>query len=349
VRILIVTTQVPFVRGGAEVLADGLRDALEAAGHEAEIVRFPFKWYPADAIAPQVLAARLLDLSEFSGNRIDRVIGLKFPAYLVPHPRKFLWIVHQHRSAYDFWESGHSDFSSMPQGRAVRDLIREADQRFIPEAQAVHTISANVSARLWRYNHIASSPLYHPPANAEAYSGRFDDYFFYPSRIDPMKRQALVIDALAASSLPMHVVFAGNPDNAATLQHLRARASDSASRIASHGRDDRRVAQDRAIRECLRCRLSADRRGLRHVTLEAMLAGRPVVTCADSGGPLGVRRGWRQWRSRAPVAESAYAPWNASGRTGRMRARWATRRESYERLGISWRRVVETLCEGRPS
>ena len=350
-RILIVTTQVPFVRGGAEVLADGLRDALCAAGHEAEIVRFPFKWYPADAIAPQVLAARLLDLSEFSGTRIDQVIGLKFPAYLVPHPRKSLWIVHQHRSAYDFWDSGHSDLTSMPQGRAVRDLIREADERFIPEAQAVHTISANVSARLLRYNGISSSPLYHPPENAEAYySGRFDDYFFFPSRIDPLKRQALVIDALAASRLPMRVVFAGNPDNAATLQTLRARASELGV--------EERVTWAGTVNQAAKIDLFANACGVifppvdedyGYVTLEAMLASRPLVTCTDSGGPLEFVVDGVNGMIAAPTARAL---------AGAMERLWTDRtharalgdaaRASYERLGISWRHVVETLCEGRP-
>ena len=47
-RIIVATVQVPFVRGGAEIQAEGLRDALRAAGHEAEIVAVPFKWrHPA--------------------------------------------------------------------------------------------------------------------------------------------------------------------------------------------------------------------------------------------------------------------------------------------------------------
>ena len=96
-RVAIATVQVPFVHGGAEVLAVGLRDALTRAGHEADIVAVPFKWYPPDRILDHMLACRLLDLSESMGTAIDRVIGLKFPAYLVAHPHKVLWITHQHR------------------------------------------------------------------------------------------------------------------------------------------------------------------------------------------------------------------------------------------------------------
>ena len=85
-RIVIATVQVPFVRGGAEVLAEGLREVLHAQGHEAEIVTMPFKWYPPERILDQVLICRLLDLTESCGTAVDRVIGLKFPAYLIPHP-----------------------------------------------------------------------------------------------------------------------------------------------------------------------------------------------------------------------------------------------------------------------
>src|SRR5215510_3275174 len=100
-RILIATAQVPFIRGGAEIHAEGLRNALQARGHEAEILLFPFKWYPTEKILDHMLACRLLDVSEVAGTRVDLLIGLRFPAYLIPHPNKVLWILHQHRTAYD--------------------------------------------------------------------------------------------------------------------------------------------------------------------------------------------------------------------------------------------------------
>ena len=40
-RIVIANTQVPFVTGGAEVLANGLKKALIEAGHKVEIVCVP--------------------------------------------------------------------------------------------------------------------------------------------------------------------------------------------------------------------------------------------------------------------------------------------------------------------
>src|SRR5438105_4299805 len=161
-RILITTVQVPFIRGGAEILAEGLRDALCAAGHEAEITAIPFKWYPPERILDQMLACRLLDITESTGMAVDRVIGLKFPAYFMPHPNKVLWILHQHRTAYDLWAHRLSDLDRSRHGTQVRDAIRGADRWFIPQARAVFANSRNVAHRLKHYADIDAPPLYHP-------------------------------------------------------------------------------------------------------------------------------------------------------------------------------------------
>jgi hypothetical protein len=159
-RILIATVQVPFIRGGAEIHAEGLRDALVQAGHEAEILAIPFKWYPPEKILDHMLACRLLDATEVAGTRVDRLIGLRFPAYLIPHPNKVLWILHQHRTAYDLWDHTLSDLVHYPNGSQVRDAIQQADRKLIPEARAVFANSHNVAQRLKRYCDIDATPLY---------------------------------------------------------------------------------------------------------------------------------------------------------------------------------------------
>jgi hypothetical protein len=198
-RVVIATVQVPFIRGGAEILAEGLRDAFRAHGHEAEIVTVPFKWYPPERILDHMLACRLLDLTEVAGTPVDRIIGLKFPAYLIPHPNRVLWLLHQHRQAYDLWEnSAFGGLIGAPNGAQVRDAIYQADRRLIPEAKAIYTIAANVSRRLQYYCAVDSRPLYHPPKNADKfYCAKAEDYLFFPSRLWHTKRQALVLEALA--------------------------------------------------------------------------------------------------------------------------------------------------------
>ena len=87
-RVAVCAPQVPFVRGGAELMADDLVAALRARGHEAELVTMPFKWYPGTRVLDQAFLWRLVDLTESDGRPIDRVIATKFPAYCVRHRQR---------------------------------------------------------------------------------------------------------------------------------------------------------------------------------------------------------------------------------------------------------------------
>ena len=79
-NILVCAAQVPFARGGAEMLAEGLVSALQRAGHRAEIVALPFQWQPHTALFKSALAWRLLDLRTANGIPVDRIIATKFPS-----------------------------------------------------------------------------------------------------------------------------------------------------------------------------------------------------------------------------------------------------------------------------
>ncbi|MBE9032836.1 glycosyltransferase family 4 protein [filamentous cyanobacterium LEGE 11480] len=287
-RVLALTTQVPFVRGGAELLAEGLVRSIEAAGHEAELVSIPFKWYPAERVLDQMLICRLFDLTEACGDKIDRVIGLKFPTYLIPHPNKVLWLVHQHRTAYDLWDSPYGDLIKMPNGPQVRQAITNADSQAFNECRSIYTIAGNVSKRLKQFNNVDSAPIYSPPFGAEDfYCEAAEDFFFFPSRLNIMKRQQLVIEALAQTKSPVKVVFAGKSDDDATRNGLKnlVRQLQLESRVTfldaiSETEKLSRYAKSIAV---VYPPLDED---YGYVTLEAMLASKPVITCHDSGGSL---------------------------------------------------------------
>jgi len=166
-NILICTSQVPFVSGGAELHVENLRRALLEAGHDADVVSLPFKWYPPREIIRSTLAWRMLDVTEANGKSVDMVIGMKFPAYLVEHPRKVLWIIHQYRSAYDLAGTPYDDLCYYGDGVQTRMFVKNADEKFIPHALKVYANSQNVAARLLRFNNIPSEALYHPPPRAE--------------------------------------------------------------------------------------------------------------------------------------------------------------------------------------
>jgi len=345
-RILIATVQVPFIRGGAEIHAEGLRDALRNSGHEAEILAIPFKWYPPERILDHILACRLLDVSEVAGTRVDRLIGLRFPAYLIPHPNKVLWILHQHRTAYDLWDHALSDLVYYPNGSQVRDAIEQADRALIPEARAVFANSRNVAQRLKRFCDIDSTPLYHPPPDAEKfYSSNAADYLFFPSRLCIPKRQELALEALALTRNPVRLSFAGisdHPDYADKLQSL-ARKLKVQKRVEWLGgidEDEKRARYASAL-AVVYPPVDED---YGYVTLEAMLAGKPVVTCCDSGGPLEFVIDQSTGLITDPAPKSLAAAFDFLWENRERAKAWGEAgRARYESLNLSWSNVVQKL------
>jgi glycosyltransferase involved in cell wall biosynthesis len=346
-KVAVLTCGVPFIRGGAERHADDLCGALRAAGHEAELIALPFKHYPARSILDHMLAFRLLDLTETCGAAIDRVIALKFPAYLTPHPNKVVWMCHQHRTAYELWDHPLAgDLIHERDGPLVREAIRRADTDLLPEARAIYTTSHNVSGRLRRYCDIDSTPLYHPPRDEGAfYSAPARDYLFFPSRINLVKRQKLVIEALARCRERVRVCFAGEPDQPGLLQECRKAAEKShvESRIEWLG----------AVSEAHKRELYAGSIGVifppidedyGYITLEAMLSSKPVITCTDSGGPLEFVVPGETGLVAEPEPRSLAAAmdrlWSLRQEAARM---GAAARERYAALKISWKSALERL------
>ncbi len=345
-RILIATTHVPFIKGGAETHAAGLCAALRAAGHETEIVAVPFKWYPPEKILDHMLACRLLDLTEVAGTPVDLLIGLKFPAYLIPHPNKVLWILHQFRTAYELWDHPLGDLIYTPPGAQVRAAIRAADQQHIPEAKAVFANSRNVAQRLKYFCGLEAAPLYHPPPHAEQfYCAAGEDYLFFPSRLCRPKRQELVLAALAYTRQPVRVRFAGAPDTPDYADDLKL--------LARNFKVEQRVVWLGQVSDEEKLRLYAHALGViyppvdedyGYVTLEAMLAAKPVITCTDAGGPLEFVVHDETGLIAAPTPEALARAMDQLWQDRTQARQWGQAgRAGYERMNISWAHVLRRL------
>src|SRR5262249_26246762 len=149
-RLLVCRPQVPFVRGGAELVTDDLVRELCARAHEVETVAIPFKWYPGTRGLDQAFLLRLLDRTEAHGRPVHRRIATKFPAYCVRHPNKVAWVLHQFRQAYDYDRTELGQFSESPQDRATRTAVERLDRVALGEARRVFATSRNVAERLRR-------------------------------------------------------------------------------------------------------------------------------------------------------------------------------------------------------
>ena len=286
-RIAIVTSQVPFIQGGAELLATSLQRELRERGHETDIVSIPFKWYPPERLLDCMLMGRLMDLSEVNGLPIDRVIALKYPAYYCHHPAKVCWLLHQHRQAYDLFGTPYGDLHQSEAGRRVAEEIRNWDNALLPGARGLFTIARTVTDRLRRFNGLEAETVYHPPQGHRDFGCEgYGDYILYPGRFDPIKRQHLLVEALALTRTPVRAVFIGSM---ASPYAEQVRAS-----IAAHGLQERVqclgvVEHARKLElyaRCLAVYNGVYDEDYGYLTLEAFLSAKPVVTHTDSGGPL---------------------------------------------------------------
>ncbi len=338
-RILVCNAQVPFASGGAERHAEGLVRELVAAGHEAELVRLPFKWYPREEILTSALAWRLLDVSEADAKGVDLVIPMKFPSYLVRHENKVVWLIHQFRQAYDRFGTSDSDFTASAGDTRWRELIADADRTGLGEARKVFTNAKNTADRLARFNGIAGEALYHPPPLAGRYRSEPSQGFALAvGRLDAWKRMDLAIGAAAAGRF--RLVIAGDGPERARLEAL-ARTSGADVRFAGRVSDQDLLT---LYATCGAVIFPPADEDYGYIALEAFLSRKPVVTCTDSGGPLEFVVDGENGRVVPPNAAAigdAVADLLAnSGRAGEFGGR------GFERVrGISWSNAIRSLLE----
>lgn len=286
-RILVLHAQIPFTSGGAEHTMSDLTEQLNLKGYEAELVQLPYQWKPCGRIIESALTWRTLDLTEVNGRKIDRVIACKFPTYVVRHPDKVLWLMHQQRTAYDLYQSKeYYGLAHQFEGEKARETILRIDNQSFKECKKIYTFSQNVANRLRRYNHRQSDGvLYHPPALVgKYYCEGYEDYILAVGRLDILKRIDLLIRGIAYSNFNVHLHIAGSgPDEA------RLRSIVTSLKIENRVRFLGRISDDELLKEyanALAVYYAPVDEDMGCVTLEACLSKKPVITCLDSGGVL---------------------------------------------------------------
>ncbi|WP_099866396.1 glycosyltransferase family 4 protein [Pararhizobium haloflavum] len=342
-RVGVATVFTPDVAGGAELHADGLVDALKRAGHQVHRITGPFHFSPVEATRYAMDAWASQDHTRYGGGQIDRMICLKFPTYLMSHPDKVVWLLHQHRPAYELFGTEYGFPAGDAQAEALRTAIIADDTRALGSAQAVFANAGRVAERLMANNGVASTPLYHPPADAEAFHvSDAEPYIFVPSRIEALKRQDLLIRALAETKSPAVALISGNGGRRETCEAL-AHELGIAERVRFLGNVTRQELIT-LYAKSLGVFFGPLDEDYGYVTLEAMLSSKPVITCRDSGGPLEFvidgQTGFVTDPQPAAVAaaiDRLYADRRRAAQLGR------NGRDRYASMGISWDNVVEKL------
>ncbi|HET7513369.1 MAG TPA: glycosyltransferase family 4 protein, partial [Gaiella sp.] len=272
-------------RGGAEIFTDELVTELRARGHEADLLSVPFKWYPGARVLTQAFLWRMLDLEEADGRSIDVVVATKFPSYVVRHPEKRVWLVHQFRQAYELDGTELGQFGQSAEERALRRRVQELDRRALGEATRLFATSANVAGRLERSTGLHAEVLPHPPQALPYHSSPSQGFVLSASRLDRAKRIDLLLEAAALEEGLEVVVASDGPDRERLEEIARARGLDG--RVRFEGRvHAERLAQLYAT--CSSVYYAPVDEDFGMGPFEAFLSGKPVITATDAGGPLDV-------------------------------------------------------------
>ncbi len=346
-RVVVASTYVPFIKGGTTVIIDSLEAELRKRRVEVDTVRIPLRsaWFE---LPEQMLAMRCLDLTQASGQPIDRLITIRYPAYAIPHPNKVNWFIHHHRGAYDLWGTEFQDIPNTELGLHTRQMIMAADTRYLNEAQKTYALTKLIADRLRKFNQIeAAGVLYSPlPDSDRFYCGEQGDYFLYTARLTPLKRQNIAVEAMRYTKGNFKLVLAGTgdpPEYAATLKSLVTRY-----------RLEQKIVFTDWISEAEKIKLTADalatlyvaydEDGLGYSTLESLHARKPVLTLHDSGGPNEIIQDGVNGLTVPPTPQALAAAmdqlWADKRRTLEM---GKAAHQSIAEHGITWDHLIERL------
>lgn len=372
---------IPYVIGGAENLYRGLQDHInEHTPHQAEIIKLPSReltfWellesyrrfaeldltgfdvvvstkYPAWMVDhPRHVVYMLhklrglydtyhfLQLPDAHPTQADEVQELR--AYMAAHAGD--------RAALDgFYErvNGLRRVNGLPDdlfafpGAFIRELLHWLDGvGLAPDRiRRYGAIAATVRDRTDYFPDGAAVFVGHPPTGLPGLRPERDrGYLFTASRLDNSKRVGLLVEAMRHVQRDVELRIAGSGPDAEALRE--AAAGDP--RIRFLGRVPSAELAD-AYAHSKAVAFLPYEEDYGYVTLEAMLCGKPVVTCTDAGGATELVQDGETGYVAAPEPEAIAAAidrlWadkratKRMGRTARDRA-----------LRVTWDAIVDEL------
>lgn len=284
-RIALVSTFVPLIKGGARNIVEWLESALVHEGHEVEVIYLPEIDDP-ETIFHQMAVFRWIDLSA-----ADRVICFRPQSHLIQHDHKILWFIHHIRAFYDLWENAaYRGCPDDEKHREFRQALHAIDTLAIREAKQIFTNSKVVSERLNHFNGVKSEVLYPPVFKSEQfYCREYNDEIVCVCRIEHHKRQHLLISAMALTKTPVRLRLCGASSGLAYPEQLRNQIAALGVQHKVHFENEWITDAEKVevLANCLAAAyLPEDEDSYGYPSIEASHAAKAILTTTDSGGVL---------------------------------------------------------------
>ena len=343
-KVIIASTSIPHIDGGGRLIVRWTADVMREYGHEVEEYFLPFP----PGVRTSLSALVGLRAMPFAGSG-DRLIAIRWPAHVIRHENKATWFIHHYRQLFDLWHSPYRNVPANAEGVGYREAFRRIDNQALRESRDVFTNSLIVRDRVREYNNLDPEPLF-PPVGGDLsrfHTDGYGDFVFYPSRVTPIKRQFLAVQAMRHTKTPVRLVIAGKPESTAYEKEIRdfVREHDLAGRVdLRFGWLDEQDKVD-LYAQCLAVPyIPLDEDSYGYPSLEASHSRKPIVTLRDSGGALEYVRDGEEGLVAEPHPKDLAAAFDRlyedRAEAERMGQRCFDRRAE---LNISWPHVVSRL------
>jgi len=285
-RIVVVTSDVPFVEGGHLTIARSTVKALNNYGYQADLVLTPQNRFGRQIRA--YIANRYHDVEEDGlGRKIHQIISFRFPSYAVRHPQHVCWLNHRMREYYDLWDHLASQLG--PKGKIKeglrRTVIRAIDTHLLKHnVTKLYAQSQTIQERLQKWGNIPSEVLYPPPPQRAYHTDGYENFIFTVSRLQWLKRVDLLIDSFQyVKNKDLKAVIIGDgPEKETLIEKIKRFGLED--RIMLIGMSDEATVLSHYAR-CRAVFFAPLREDYGFVTGEAFASKKAVITTEDSGGP----------------------------------------------------------------
>ena len=308
---LVIVHPMLSVRGGAERLvlkiAQQYDPIIYTAAYDPKRAFPEFREFDVREIEPNAIdkAAHSLKLKRAPGASVFTFANYKvrddydvINTHGVPsqvcrlrNPR-MLWYCHApNRIAYDLYETYMAGAGSAgaPRVWAAARALRFMDRLAVPKIEKILVNSENVRTRVSRYLGRESEVCYCGMDYGEYEHGEFQRYFFYPSRIHPLKRQDLVVRAFMKFRRKhpgWKLIIAGGyqpvtPQDYAHMDKLKSLAKQAGNVTIKLDISDAELK--RLYANCSAVLFAPMDEDFGRVPLEGYASGKPCIAAAEGG------------------------------------------------------------------
>lgn len=287
-KIAIISTIEPFIKGGAKKQFESLYKILKTQNHEVDLFLLPFD-FNLEEIQSQIQGFRKINIES------DILITSRPMSYCIKHPNKITWFMHHISFFYEFSNSNLNPYLKQSKFIQSQQLFIEQDTNFLKESQKIYSISRFVANKLKKYNNIDSNTIY-PFLDYQEISKLIEiskiktpksNFFFLPSLITFTKRQHLIIQSLLYTKNDIKLVLAGQLDIKYYKKYILPLIKKH-KKIKENLLIINKFIEDEKYQyysECIGTIFTPINEGFGYVVQESFFCSKPVITTIDSGGP----------------------------------------------------------------